>query len=144
MAGKRTLAVMICLLGVLALVPAAQAMEPGLWEMTMSMQMEGMEAASGGHVLKVSRCMTKDDMIPQEKEKDKDCKILSQKVSGDSVTWAMRCVDQKGAVMESDGKVTYKGTTMEGTMNMTVQENAKAQKMKIKQTMQGRRTGPCK
>lgn len=144
MAGKKALAVMVCLLALVAIVPIAQAMEPGLWEMTMSMQMEGMEQGAGSHVFKVSKCMTKDDMIPQEKEKNKDCKMLSQKVSGDTVSWAMRCVDEKGAVMESDGKVTYTGTKMDGTMNMTVQETSKGQKMKIKQTMQGKRTGPCK
>ena len=56
-------------------------------------------------------CVSKKDMVPKPatQEKGQDCKMKDQKISGDTVTYAMECNSKDGSVVEMAGSMTYKG-----------------------------------
>jgi len=62
-----------------------------------------------------------------EKPAKSDCKMTDMKSVGNTVTWAVTCPD---AV--SKGKVTYAGSTFDGTMETTVNQGGKKMQMKSK------------
>lgn len=130
---------------ILALVwlPCANAAEPnmneGLWEITTKVEMKGMQVTIPPQVTK--QCLTKKESVPQDKEKNPNCKITNQKVSGDTVTWAMVCKEKDGTI-ESKGMITYKGDKFDGTTNTTIKDKSgKTQQVGTK--MSGKRLGPC-
>jgi hypothetical protein len=81
-------------------------------------------------------CLTQKDAVPEKPAKS-DCKMTDMKSVGNTVTWAVTCPD---AV--SKGKVTYAGSTFDGTMETTVNQGGK--KMQMKSKMKGKMIGPCK
>lgn len=115
-------------------------MKDGLWEITTKMEMKGMPANIPPTVTK--QCMTKKESVPQQdKDKNPNCKMVDQKVSGNSVTWSMICKEKDGTV-DSKGKITYKGDTFDGTTTTTIKDKSgKAQQIATK--MSGKRLGPC-
>lgn len=120
-----------------------QAAEPnmkdGLWEITTKMEMKGMPGNIPPSVTK--QCLTKKDSVPQGKEKNPNCKMTDQKVSGNTVTWTMVCKEKEGTV-ESKGSITYKGDTFDGTTTTVIKDKTrKAQQFSTK--MSGKRLGPC-
>ncbi len=115
-------------------------MQEGKWEITMKMDMQGMPMAMPP--MKHTQCLTKKDMVPQKQEKNRDCKIISSKISGDTLTWVMQCSDKNGT-HESNGRITYKGNSFDGVINMTITE-PKHGKSKITQHISGKRIGDCK
>ncbi len=130
---------------ILALVwfTGAQAAEPnmkdGLWEITTKIEMKGLPANMPPNVTK--QCLTKKDSVPQSKEKNTNCKMIDQKVSGNTVTWFMVC-KEKDSTVESKGIITYKGDTFDGTTTTNIKDKSgKAQQVSTK--MSGKRLGPC-
>jgi hypothetical protein len=119
---------------------AGPNMQEGKWEITSKVEMEGMPMAMPA--TKYTQCITKKDMVPQKAEKNQDCKITDTKVSGDTVSWTMQCKSKEGT-MDSNGKITYKKDTFDGTMHTTV-NNPGSGKMQMTQRMSGRRIGDCK
>jgi hypothetical protein len=115
-------------------------MQDGKWEITSKVEMEGMPMAMPA--TKYTQCITKKDIVPQKVEKNQDCKITDTKVSGDTVSWTMQCKSKEGT-MDSNGKITYKKDTFDGTMHTTV-NNPGSGKMQMTQRMSGRRIGDCK
>lgn len=115
-------------------------MKDGLWEITTKVEMKGMPANIPPTVTK--QCMTKKESVPQQdKDKNPNCKMVDQKVSGNSVTWSMICKEKDGTV-DSKGKITYKGDTFDGTTTTTIKDKSgKAQQIATK--MSGKRLGPC-
>jgi hypothetical protein len=114
----------------------------GLWEITTSVEMAGIPAGSMPPQ-KVTQCITKKDAVPQKPDKDQECKMTSNKVIGDTVTWNMQCRMKDGGKIDSDGKVTYKMDTFDGVSNVNMTEPG-AQAVKMTQRMSGRRIGECK
>lgn len=108
-------------------------MQEGNWEITIQTDMPGMPFKMPA--VKSTKCMTKDDMNPQE-NKNQKCKIISQKTVGNTYSWVQECPDKKGAV-RSEGSITYKGTTFNGTVKINSNGTI------MKQVMTGRRLGPC-
>jgi len=112
-------------------------MEDGMWEMTSTMEMEGAPAGMPKMPpMTYRQCLTKDKMIPSQQNKEKNCEILEQDVSGDTVTWKMRC-SAGGLVSEMSGSSTYSGDTMEGNSQVTMQG------MKMTSHVTGKRIGDC-
>lgn len=131
-----TAAVFICFF---ALTPQAHSagpdMQPGEWEVTMTMDMPGMPAMANVPI-RFKECRTDKDIVPQKQEKG--CNITKQKQEGSTVMWEMKCDDGT----TSDGKVTYSGTKFDGVVNTVI--NNKVQQMRTKMKMSGKRIGPCK
>jgi len=115
-------------------------MQDGMWEMTMKMEMPGMPMEMPP--MKFNQCLTKKDMVPQKKEKNEDCKMISTKVDGNTVTWVVQCRTKEG-IVDSTGKITYAGNSFSGVMKM-VMNTKDTGKMEITQHMSGRRIGDCK
>ena len=111
----------------------------GLWEITTKIEMEGMPFPMPP--MKIRNCVEKGKEVPQQEEKNKDCKMLESKVSGNSVTWKMECRDKR-SVTTSTGKVTYSGDSFKGNTTIVVKEGSDTNTMT--QSMEGRRIGDCK
>ena len=118
---------------------ADPAMQEGNWEVTMKMEMVGMPFPMPP--TKVNQCVTKKDLVPDMSQRDQNCIVNDQKVTGDTLTWRMQCKGAQGT-MDGEGRIKYSGDTYEGEMqaNMT-DKSGKA--MTIKYTMHGKHTGAC-
>ena len=121
---------------------AAPNMQDGQWEITTKMEMRGMPAHMSRPIT-YTHCMTRENAVPQQREKNKDCVMKDQKISGNTVSWEMVCKDKRGEVMESSGKITYRGDKFDGTMKATM-TGKETGKMVVNYKMNGRRLGPCK
>jgi len=117
-------------------------MKEGMWEIKGDMKMEGMPVPMPAVPVNYNQCLTKKDIVPQKKDKNQDCKMISNKIEGNTVTWVMQCKDKHGT-MESTGTVTYKGESFDSTINnVTTDSSGKIMKSAIHLT--GKRTGDCK
>jgi len=111
-------------------------MKEGLWEITVTIKMPGMEMPPMKH----TQCMTKKDFVPQgPQQPGQECNIADVKVDGNTVTWTIQCTTQ-GGEMKGTGKMTYSGESFEGTMIMLMPST----NMKITNLMSGKRIGDCK
>ena len=110
-------------------------MQEGNWEISSetSMTMEGMSMPSMAN--KSTYCLTREDPVPKS-EKEKDCRIVKQKVTGNKVSWRMEC--KKG---EGEGEISYHGTTYDGFFKMKMVEDGQAMNMDMK--LAGKYLGPC-
>jgi Protein of unknown function (DUF3617) len=115
----------------------------GLWEITTKMEMPGMPMQMPAR--KHTQCLTKknllETMVPKEQTQEEECKIIDQKISGNTVTWTMKCSGKDA--MEATGKNTYHGDTFEGTITM-ISNDPDDGKMKIINHISGKRIGECK
>jgi hypothetical protein len=134
--------VLILIAGVsLSYAGAGPNIHEGNWEITSTMEMEGMP--SGGAVpMKYAQCLTSKDAVPKNPETVKGCTIKSMKAEGNTVTWTMRCEEQ-GAAIDGSGTVTYSSDTMQGTIKMTLND-PEGGKIQMTQRMSGKRIGDCK
>lgn len=109
-------------------------MQDGLWEITTTVEMAGVPAG----MIKpqtVTTCLSKSDYVPKT-QKETDCTMKDVKTEGNTVTWTMVCKD---ATMK--GRITYAGTTYDGTMETSMKQEGKD--MTVKTTMKGKHLGPC-
>lgn len=112
-------------------------MEDGIWEMTTTMEMEGMPAGMPKlPPMTFRQCLSSDKMIPTQQRQNQDCEVLEQDISGNTVTWQMRCTTN-GTVSEMSGSSTYSGDTMEGSSQVSTKG------MKMSSHVTGRRLGDC-
>ncbi len=109
-------------------------MQDGLWEITTKSEMKGMPAGMMKPMTHTT-CLTQKNSVPEQPRKT-DCK-MSHTNEGNTVSWTMTCPDSI-----SKGRITYAGTTFEGTMETTM--NHDGEKMQVKNSMKGKRIGPCK
>ena len=110
----------------------------GEWEFETKMDMPGMPKNMPAQ--KSKTCMNKNDPVPRGVDKkldDQSCKTTHQFISSDIVNWTVRCT-HGNQVMESKGKGTYRGNTMEGMQ--TTHMGGQIMTMKIT----GHRVGVCK
>jgi Protein of unknown function (DUF3617) len=100
-------------------------------ETTMTMGAMSMPPMAG----KSTYCITREDLVPKT-EKEKDCKVLNQKVVGNTVSWRIEC--KKG---EGEGEITYRGSTYTGNIRMKTVEDGQTMTMNTK--LAGKHLGPC-
>lgn len=116
-------------------------MDDGMWEITMKMEMPGMPMEMPP--ITSTQCLTKKDNVPQQQGKGVDCKMISHKIEGNTVSWVITCRMKEGGTAESTGTITYSGKSFKGTMK-TVMNEPGAEKMEVTQHMSGKRIGDCK
>jgi hypothetical protein len=125
-------------------VGAAQAQGPrrdGRWEVTVQMEMPG--APAGMPPMTVTQCITPEEAkdpgaaLPQAQgaAMPDNCKLTDQKVTGNKVSWALKCEGPEA--MSGSGEVVYSGATFEGLMKMV----HGGQTMTMKYS--GKRLGDC-
>jgi len=110
-------------------------MKEGLWEITTKMEIPGMPMQMPPQTY--TQCITKKNMVPQKEEPNQECKMIKHDSKGDTVTWVVVCRTPEGK-SHMNGRVTYKGTSFDGTVKITQAGMDMTQKMK------GRWTGECK
>jgi hypothetical protein len=141
---KKLLFVLIVILSFVcaSFAAAAPDMKEGQWEVTVNskMEMPGMSMAMPPVTYK--QCLTKTDFVPNKKEPGQECEKISANVSGNTVTWSIKCKSKEG-IMTGSGKITYKGNTYEGIMNMTF-PNQGGGEGKMTSNMTGKWVGNCK
>lgn len=120
-------------------------MQEGKWEMTVQMDMSGMPNMPVKiPPMTFTQCLSKKDMVPQKTEKNTDCKMISNKIEGNTVTWVMQCKHKDGSVTDSDGKITYKGAGFDGVVNIKMQGGKRGgSPSKMSQKISGKRIGDC-
>ncbi len=128
-----------------AVVLAAPAMQPGLWEITTSAEMSNMPMKIPPQTMR--RCLTAEDMADNRKTipADKNCKLEDVRQHGDTTTWKASCKMDKGEVkgeMKGGGQMTAKADSFEGSMVMSA--NIQGMNFDIKNTYTAKRVGDCK
>jgi hypothetical protein len=108
--------------------------QEGLWEITSTVRMQGMQMPPMIH----QQCLSEKDLVPQSKQPGQECTVTDVKVVGDTVSWKISCTGQ-GGDMKGSGAITYKGSSFEGTMTLTVGDTG----MTMTMNMSGRRIGKC-
>ena len=107
----------------------------GEWESSTEMSMTMGAMSMPSRTDKVTKCLTREDLVPKS-EKDKDCKIVKQKVTGNKVSWRMECKKAEG-----EGEISYHGTTYNGFFKMKTVEDGQTMNMNVK--LAGKYLGPC-
>jgi len=121
---------------------APPPMKPGLWEMTMSMEMQGMPG--GMPATKLQHCYKAEDLkdlretVP--KQTNSKCHVADWKQSGNTITYTMNC---KGpTAMTMTGNMTYAGDHYSGSAKISM--NQGGQMVNMTQKFNARRLGDCK
>lgn len=111
-------------------------LKEGKWEITVKMEFSG-KMPFQIPPQTFTQCITKDKAVPQQAEPNQNCKITKQQIKGDTVSWTGECKTPDGTIV-TEGIVTYKGTTFEGTVK------TKHREMDMIQNMTGKWIGECK
>lgn len=119
---------------------AAPNLQDGLWEITGRLDMPGMPANLPP--AKHTQCLSSKDAVPHKPEKEQDCQVANLKQDGGGVSWAVHCRSNEGTV-DSSGKATYRGGTMDGTMTIHVKDKSGKEVMKMAYRISGKRMGDC-
>jgi uncharacterized protein YceK len=114
---------------------ASVNMNQGQWEITTTIDMPDMPAAAmKPHT--VTSCLSKTDYVPKTNPQQSDCKLVDQKLDGNTVSWGVACKESSGK-----GSITYAGDTFSGLMESTMKQGEKEMTFKMK--MDGKRIGDC-
>jgi Protein of unknown function (DUF3617) len=126
-------------------------MKEGEWEISTETSMTMGTMSMPSMTSQMTHCLTHDKPVPAS-EKEKDCKVVDQKVVGNKVSWHIVCKDGEG-----EGEITYSGTTYKGTFRMKMVEGGETAKkrasrknkaedgetMTMNMKLSGRYLGPC-
>ena len=139
---KKNMAIVLVLFTLFFCATMALAeMKEGLWEMKTTMEMPGMPMKMPATTTQT--CISKNAMVPKpsaQKGQEQECKVKEQKITGDTVTYAMECTGKGGMSTEITGEMTYKGDAMEGISKMTVKGPTP---MEMSTKVSGKYIGPC-
>lgn len=117
----------------------AADMQPGLWEITSEMQMQGMGMRMPATTQRT--CISREDMIPMDRQQVENCTMTSQETSGDTVEWTMEC-NQDGMQSQGHGRITYSGDHYQGTMEIQMDVPQMGRQV-MTQKLSGKRVGDC-
>ena len=112
-------------------------MQEGKWEITTKVEMPGMPTNMPPN--KHIQCLTNNDLVPNNSQQGQECKITQTTIVGNTVTWVIQCKSQ-GEEMKGNGKITYSGNSLEGTIKMIMSQA----NMEMISHISGHRIGECK
>ena len=115
--------------------------EPGLWEMTSTVQMPMLPQPQ---VNTQTECLDKPVMSLEELQReqmDPNCEFATAQVDEKTVKWSVDCPVEGGGTARGEWQATSHGDRLEGdgTMTMSVQ----GQEMNMAMSWTGKRMGPC-
>lgn len=131
---RPSIALASCSLLVLPTAALAADMQPGQWEVTAQMQMEGMSIPPNT----TRFCMRKEDTGKPPMQMDNSCKMLDQKRSGDTMSFRMQCNTPGQGATTMSMTITSTTTAYSGSGEMDMG----GEKMKMRYS--GKRIGDCK
>lgn len=114
-------------------------LKEGLWEITTQVEIKGMPQTMPPTTFR--QCITKSDPVPQNKDRNYDCKIISQKVSGDTVSYTVECKGKEGTTHVS-GSTTYTDNSMNGSSTTVVKMKGQPE-MQMVSKIKGKHIGAC-
>ena len=127
---------------------AGPNMKPGLWEVTVKMEMLGMP--QGMPPRTSQRCITPKDTEDPSKvgpgdagrpgKGASDCTMSNYRMQGNTASWEMTCKGPEQ--MKGTGSITYEGDRYSGVNRMSMNQGGKPTQMTM--TYSGRRLGDCK
>jgi hypothetical protein len=121
---------------------AAPSINPGDWEYTMKMKIEGLGIPLPQIPVTFTGCITQSNPTVETPEMKKaGCKIVNQKISGNNVTYTGRCVTGDN-VMDTNYKMNFQGNSMSGTFDQVRKVSGKVQSTATG-TISAKRLGPC-
>ncbi len=132
--------VSITVLALLAAAGHAMAidMNPGLYRITVKMEMQGMPNMMPATTM--NQCITEEDPVPNASPQAQGCEVKDMNVSGNTVSYTMVC-DQEGVQSEMTGKTTYSGDSFKGATTMKMNQGGTS--MVMTSDIQGNRIGDC-
>ncbi len=113
--------------------------EPGQWRFSTNTFLSSAPTLRPAKV--AERCVTDPELTPEAFSASMEgCDLVSAQSSGDSMVWEMECF---GESSEAHGSASFTstGTTLAGTMNMTLTGNGGTIEMKI--IWDAERLGDC-
>jgi hypothetical protein len=134
---KKLVIILIAVFILPAFVQAAEGIQEGLWEITTTTEMPSMPYKMPPTTIR--HCYSKEDVKDQKNvvtAKDKDCNISDYNVSGNKVTWEMKCTGNKIG--------TYRGQTVFSTNSYSSTMKSETGGHKINMTTKAKRLGDCK
>jgi hypothetical protein len=139
---KKTLMIFVILLSLLWTASVWAELKEGLWEITTRVEMKGMKGMPQSiPPTTVRQCITKSDPVPQNKDKNFECKTINLKTSGNTVSYTMECKGN-GQVMQTSGTSTYTGSSMDGTTTTSIKMKGQPE-MKMASKTYGKYIGAC-
>ena len=121
----------------------AADMQPGLWEITTSMEMTGVNMKMPGQT--IQHCYTPTDvadaknLVPKDPRNDR-CRITDIKRTGDTVAWKMAC--SAPHAMSGNGTITYSSNSYSGSTQMSMAGES-GMSVNMTQKYSGKRIGDC-
>ena len=113
----------------------AGPMKAGKYQITVQMQMAGMDAKMPP--MTIEKCVTQeeaDNPQPPKIKNSDDCKVSDYKLDGKTMTWKVACEKMKAT---GEGKMTFDGDGWTGESHIKMQDH------EMTQTMSGKRVGDC-
>ena len=115
--------------------------EPGLWEMTSTVQMPMLPQPQ---VNTQTECFDKEVLSLEELQSDQmdpNCQFETTQVDEKTVKWSIDCPVEGGGTARGDWQATSSGDSVEGsgTMKMSIQ----GQEMDMAMSWTGKRVGAC-
>jgi hypothetical protein len=144
----RTLVAATAIAGISAVMFAQAPRRDGQWEVKMEMSMPGMQMPATTTTQCISPADAADPMksAPQMPAgrggrggADPSCKMSDYKVTGNKVTYTMKCDAPQAMTMAAE--FTYGVDTYDGTMTMNVDRGGQPMAMTMKYS--GKRLGDC-
>ena len=123
----------------------SHAIDPGLWETTVQMQMAGVPMQLGGH--NVKHCITqaeldKDKGFPKpQNTADMSCSTPDYQLSGNTMTYTMKCTGKQGEMTMSGSTTLDSRDAYHGTMTMT--GSMQGHPMQMTSNYTSKRVGDC-
>ncbi|MFU8838900.1 MAG: DUF3617 domain-containing protein [Thiohalomonadaceae bacterium] len=118
---------------------ASNAIKTGLWESTITTEVEGMPFSPPP--ITTTDCITKEDLTPSMDMPEQNCDVMEHQVKGSEVSWRLRC-SHEGMVTTGQGQIRYSGDSYKGEMTMSIAGGPMGE-MKMKQILTGKRLGDC-
>ena len=121
------------------------AIDPGQWEMTMTMEMNSsmdLPMVIPPRTTTTTECVEKNELGPDDfnMEEESPCDVSDVKIDGNTVSWAISCPGPAGS-MTGNWSFTSAGDTVEGQGSMTGDMGGQA--MDFTMSWSGKRTGEC-
>jgi len=114
-------------------------MKEGLWELTTQVEIKGMPQSIPPATIR--QCITKSNPVPQSNDKTYDCKTLTQKISGNTVSYSVECKGKEG-VTQVSGTSTYTENSMNGTSTTNMKMKGQPE-MQMTSKIKGKYIGAC-
>jgi hypothetical protein len=138
----KSFVVQLCLLLIFAIPAWGLDLNPGRFEITASVEMQGVPAGMPGTTpaQTMGQCLTEQNPLPNSSSSAQNCAIKDIQTEGNSITYTMVC-EQQGMKIESSGEMIYKGDSIEGTTKTAMGPSAGG--ITVITRIQGKRIGEC-